>query len=125
MDFALTIDNQTGIAAMTFDQSEDGNLMNNIYLSLAIRKGSFFQNPGFGSRLHLLKRAKNTIRTEALAVEYCKEALQWLIDTARVSKFDFYTERDRTQNLNRLKMMIEATRPSGGTVTFTTFVEVA
>lgn len=123
MDFALTI-NQTGIAAMTFNQSEDGNLLNNIYLSLAVRKGSFFQNPNIGSRLHLLKRAKNTVRTEALAVEYCKEALQWLIDTARVSKFDYYTERDRTQNLNRLKIIIEATKASGGTVTFTTFVEV-
>ncbi len=124
MDFALTIDNQTGIASMTFDQAEDGNLLNNIYLSLVIQKGSFFQNPDFGSRLHLLKRAKNTERTAALAAEYCKEALQWLIDTGRASKIDIYTERDRTQNLNRLKILVEAIKADGDLVTFTTYVEV-
>ncbi len=124
MDYALQIDNQTGIASMTFAQAEDGNLLNNIYLSLVIRQGSFFQNPEFGSRLHLLQRAKNTARTEALAAEYCKEALQWLIDSGRVSKIDVYTERDRTQDLNRLKILVEATKADGGLVTFTHFVEV-
>ncbi len=125
MDFALTIDNQTGIASMSFDQAEDGNLLNNIYLSLAIRKGSFFQNPDLGSRLHLLQRSKNTGQTEALAAEYCREALQWLIDAVRVSKIDIYTERDRRQDVHRLRVLIEATKANGDLVTFTTFVEVA
>lgn len=107
---------------MTFEKATDGNFMNNIYLSLMIRKGSFFVNPNFGSRLHLLK--KNTERTEALAVEYCKEALQWLIDVGRASKIDISTERDRTQNLNRLKLLIESTKADGDVVTFAHFVEV-
>jgi len=123
MDFAIQIDS-AGLGRMTLDHAEDGNLLNNIYLSLMVRKGAFFQNMDFGSRLHLLQRAKNTAQTEALAIEYCREALAWLIDTGRVRKFDFYAERDRTQDLHRLKLLIEATRPDGGVVAFTTFVEV-
>jgi len=124
MDFALRIDNGTGIAWMTFDKAEEGNLLNNIYLSLAVRRGAFFQNPGFGSRLHLLKRGKNTPRTEAMGIEYCREALQWLIDVGRCSGFNIDAERDRSQNLNRLKLLIEATKADGDVVAFTHFVEV-
>lgn len=124
MDFRLEKDNTTGLAAMTFEEATDGNLSNNIYLSLMVKKGSFFQNPDFGSRLYLLQRSKNTPRTEALAVEYCKEALQWLIDVGRVTKFDFYTQRDKIENLYRLKILIVATKADGEQVSFTTFVEV-
>lgn len=124
MDFALQINNQTGIAQMTFEKAMDGNLLNNIYLSLMVRRGAFFQNPDFGSRLHLLKRAKNTERTEALAVEYCKEALQWLLDVGRVTKIEIITERDRSLNLDRLKLLVEATKADGDSVTFMTYVEV-
>ena len=125
MDFALLIENQSGIAAMTFEKASGGNLYNNIHLSLVIRRGSFFQNTDFGSRLHLLQRAKNTAQTEALAIEYCREALQWLIDARRVAKIDIYTERDRTQDINRLKLLVEATKTDGDVVSFTTFVRVA
>ena len=98
--------------------------MNNIYLSLIVRRGSFFQNTDFGSRLHLLKRAKNTEKTAALAEEYCKEALQWLIDTGRATKINVYTQRDRLQDLNRLKLLAEVTQADGRQVSFETFVEV-
>jgi phage gp46-like protein len=121
MDFKLDIDNQSGVASMTFEKTTDGNLSNNIYLSLVVQRGSWFQNPAFGSRLHLLQRAKNTLRTEALAVEYCKEALQWLIEAGRVTAFDFYTER---KDLHRLNIMIVATKADGKQVSFTTFMEV-
>jgi len=109
---------------VTFEQATGGNLANNIYLSLTVRKGSFFQNPDFGSRLHLLQRAKNTPRTEALAVEYCQEALAWLIDTGRVRKFEYFTERDKLQDPHRLKIIVEATKADGDVVSFTRFVEV-
>lgn len=124
MDFTLQIDNQTGLAQMTFEKAADGNLLNNVYLSLMVRKGAFFQSPDFGSRLHLLKRAKNTERTENLAVEYCKEALQWLIDVGRATKIEIFTERDRSLDLNRLRLLVEVTKADGDAVTFTTFVEV-
>ena len=123
MDFALTTD-QGLMAAMTFDKAVDGNLLNNIYLSLEIAVGSFFQNPAFGSRLHLLAREKNTARMEILAVEYCKEALAWLIDAGRVTKFDFETQRDKLEDRNRMKILIQATKANGDVVPFTKFVEV-
>jgi phage gp46-like protein len=122
MDFAIQID--SGFGQMSFDQAENGNLLNNIYLSLMVRRGAFFANLDFGSRLHLLQRAKNTPRTEALAIEYCKEALAWLIDAGRVKKFDFYTQRDRVQDFHRLKILIEASKADGDVVSFTAFVEV-
>jgi phage gp46-like protein len=124
MDFAINFDDRTGMAGMTFDKATDGNILNNIYFSLMIRKGAFFQNTDFGSRLHRLQRAKNTEKTASLAVEYCREALAWLIDAGRVRKFDFYTERDKVQDLHRLKILIEATKADGDVVSFTTFVEV-
>lgn len=120
MDFKIYAENAAG--QMTFDKAD--NIFNNVFLSLMIEKGSFFQNPEIGSRLHLLKRAKNTEKTAALAEEYCKEALQWLIDTGRAKKIDVFSQRDRLQDLNRLKLLIEVTQAGGRQVSFETFVEV-
>ena len=122
MDFAITIDNQTGIGQVTFEKAT--TIMNNIYLSLMVRRGSFFADTVFGSRLHLLQRAKNTDKTAQLAIGYAKEALQWMIDTGKASAVDVYAERDKTQNINRLKLLIEVTPVNGETVAFSTFVEV-
>jgi len=121
MDFRILTDDDA-MGRMTFDPAED--IMNNVYLSLVVRKGSWFQNPEFGSRLHLLQRAKNTEKTAALAEEYCKEALRWLIDTGRATRIDVHTQRDRTQDLHRLKLLVEVTQADGRQVSFGTFVEV-
>lgn len=122
MDFKINIEQGTGLGAMTFEKADD--IMNNVYLSLMVRRGSFFQNTDFGSRLHLLKRAKNTERTAALAEEYCKEALQWLLNIGRATKINVYTQRDRLQDLNRLKLLIEVTQADGRQLSFQTFTEV-
>lgn len=125
MDFAIEISTDgTASGEMTFDEAIDGNLMNNIYCSLMIRRGSWFVNPAFGSRLYLLQRAKNTERTAALAAEYCKEALRWLIDCGRATTVTVTTERDRTQDTGRLKAVVEVTKATGETTTFSTWVDV-
>jgi hypothetical protein len=41
MDFALLIDNRTGLAAMTFTKAT--TLMNNVFLSLMVKRGSFLR----------------------------------------------------------------------------------
>ncbi|PKN05562.1 MAG: hypothetical protein CVU74_01145 [Deltaproteobacteria bacterium HGW-Deltaproteobacteria-9] len=121
MDFAITT--ESGIGAMTFNKVE--TIMNNIYLSLVVARGSFFANTSFGSRLHLLQRAKNTDTTMRLAIDYCKEALQWMIDAGKASAVNVYAQRDRTEDLNRLKLLIEVTPYSGAApVAFSTFIEV-
>lgn len=123
MDFAITINNQTGGGQMTYEKVT--TLANNIYLSLKVDKGSFFAEPNFGSRLYLLRRSKNTPTTMRLAIDYCKEALQWLIDQGKASAVAVYAERDRTQDLHRLKLLIEVTPAySDEPVSFTTFIEV-
>ena len=121
MDFKILTD-EDAMGQMTFDPAED--IMNNVFLSLMVKRGSWFQNPDFGSRLHLLQRAKNTEKTAALAEEYCKEALRWLIDTGRATRIDVHTQRDRTQDLHRLKFIVEVTEANGRQVTFERFVEV-
>jgi phage gp46-like protein len=122
MDFALEINNQTGMAAMTFDKAE--TIMNNVWLSLTVKKGSFFADTEFVSRLHLLQRYKNTDSTVRLAEDYCKEALQWLLDSGKAKKVEAFAQRDRTQNLNRLKLLVEVTPVNGPVVSFETFISV-
>ncbi|OPY07261.1 MAG: Phage protein GP46 [Syntrophaceae bacterium PtaB.Bin095] len=123
MDFALEIDNTTGLAAMTFDKAD--TIQNNVWLSLTVRRGSFFANQDFGSRLHLLKRAKLTAATARLAEDYCWEALQWMLDSGKAAAVSVAAERDRTQNINRLKLLVEVTPASGDPVKFSAFVTVA
>ena len=109
-----------GQGQMTFEKAD--NIMNNIFLSIMIEKGSFFFNPEFG----LKKRPglKNIDRYAALLVEDCKAALQWIIDIGRAVKFDISTERDMQLDLNRLRLLIEATQVNGQIITFETFLEV-
>lgn len=120
MDFAILTNGITG--QMTFDPVTD--IGNNVWLSLEVDKGSFFQNPNFGSRLYLLKREKNTETTAALAVDYCKEALKWLLDTGRATNIDISYQRDVLENPNRLKVLIAVTQANGQQAGFTYFVEV-
>jgi phage gp46-like protein len=123
MDFAITIEDRTGLGSMTFEKAT--TLMNNVYLSLMVQQGSFFANTSFGSRLYLLRRAKNTETTKRLAMDYCREALQWLINSGKAIAIDVYAERDRTQDLHRLKLLIEVTPYTGAPpVAFSTFIEV-
>jgi phage gp46-like protein len=120
MDMAIET---TGvIGAMTWDKAT--TILNNVYLSLMVPRGGWWFNPEFGSRLHLLTRAKNTERTALLAREYCREALQWLLDTRRATAVEVEVERDRLQDLHRLKIVVRVTQADGSTVSFETFREV-
>ncbi len=123
MDFSITIDNSTGMAQMTFGKAE--TMMNNVWLSLMVQRGSFFANPDFGSRLYLLRRAKLTLATIRMAEDYCKEALQWLLDSGKASAVAVTAQRDTTESIYRLKLLVEVTPTSGEEpVSFTTFVSV-
>lgn len=122
MDFSLEINKQNGAAAMTFEKST--TIINNIWLSIMVKRGSFFADTEFGSRLHLLQRYKNTDATASLAEGYCKEALQWMLDSGKAKKIEVFSERDRTQNINRLKLLVEVTPMNGPAVSFETFIPV-
>lgn len=116
-DFGLNI---SGADADLDMETPCETLAVNVYLSLAVPRGSFFQNPDFGSRLHELARAKNSARTEGLAVEYVKEALQWLLDTGRATSVTVATEREKF----RLKLLVTVTQADGLAVEYERFLEL-
>lgn len=118
MDYAIVMNN--GQPEQTFEKA--GDIFNNIFLSLAIKKGSWWQDPDFGLRDR--GRMKNTEANARLIRQDHKEALQWIIDTGRATSIEVYVERDRSQDLNRLKILVEATQADGRKVTFETFKEV-
>lgn len=123
MDFAITIDNKTGVGAMTYEKAT--SIMNNIYISLAMQRGAFFANPSFGSRLYELSREKNTEKTMRLAIDYCKEALQWMIDRGKASAVNVWAERNKSQDLHRLNVLVEVTPSNGGEpVAYLIFINV-
>jgi len=118
MDFVMTL--QNGRPAMSFDKAD--TIFNNVYLSLTLRRGSWFQNPDFGSRLHLLK--KNTPRAAALAESYAREALRWLLDAGKATVITVTAQRDTLQDLHRLKLWVEVTQADGRLIAFDHYVEV-
>jgi phage gp46-like protein len=67
-----------------------------------------------GSRLWLLRRAKQTKETLQKAYDYLAEALQWLIDDGVVGRFDISTQWVRTSVLGA---QITAYKPDGTLLT--------
>lgn len=63
-----------------------------------------------GSRMWLLKRAKQTNQTQQLAYDYLAEALQWMIDDGVVARFDISVQWVRTSTLGAA---ITAYSPTG------------
>ncbi len=117
MDFKITTDGLVG--QMTWD--DETTIMNNIYLSLMVPRGAFFAAPQFGSRLHEI--TKTTAQSVALLKDYCKEAMQWLLDLGRARSIEVKTERD-ARDLNRINMRITVTQADGRVITFETFTRV-
>lgn len=116
MDFALEISGAE--ADLTWVPSAD--IGNNVWLSLMVPLGGFFARPGFGSRLHELAREKNTERARALAVQYAREALQWLVDLGRATAVDVAAERAESG----VNLLVEVTQADGQMVSYTQFVEI-
>lgn len=63
-----------------------------------------------GSRMWLLRRAKQTTQTLQLAYDYLAEALQWMVDDGVASRFDISTQWVRT---GMLGAVIVAWSPTG------------
>jgi len=103
------------------DFAKANNILNNIFLSIMIERGSFFFNTDFGSRLHLLK--KMTDRNVALAKSYIDEALQWILDTGKAKTIETRTERDLNVT-NRINFQVVATQANDAITTFESFIEV-
>jgi phage gp46-like protein len=66
-----------------------------------------------GSRLWLLRRRKLTTDVIAKAAEYCREALQWLIDDKIATSVEVAVERN---GIDRLDLQVIITRTNGTSV---------
>lgn len=119
MDYAITIgDNLAG--AMNFTPAE--GISNNVFLSLAVERGSFFHRPEFGLRRRY--RLKNTDTTAALIRHDYREALLWLVETGRASSVQVDVSRDRSIDLGRLSILVTVVQLNGTPLTFQFFREV-
>jgi phage gp46-like protein len=118
MDFAIDLTN--GYPGMTYEKAN--TILNNVYLSLSVVKGSFFAAPEFG--MSRRGRMKNTAENAKLIRDDAIFALQWLLDSKRATSVQVNTERDMSQDLYRLKLLVTVTQADGRRVSFEKFVEV-
>jgi phage gp46-like protein len=115
MDFQIQLNQGTNTGALVFAKNQD--IRTNIFLSLSINKGSFFQNKDFGCELFKIK--KITGPNILLAQQYVQDALQWLIQTGRATSITVIVEQDLIDR-NRLDIKISAIQPNGLIIKYTT-----
>jgi phage gp46-like protein len=116
VDFALILDSDGRPQASLSPADE---LHNAILLSLHIRRGSFFLNPEFGSRLHEIRTLSDG--DIALARQYVVECLEWLKTINRISNIDVHATPVRGGKLN---LIITLSRSNKADVTYETFYKV-
>jgi len=115
-DLVINIDSGKGQLTLGYGDS----LLNNVYLSLNIERGSWWYDVNFGSRFHLLRREKDTSSTRRRAVEYAEEALAWLVETKRATA----VSAEAMTVDGKLALYVTVTRPVGKPVVFLKFIPV-
>ena len=92
------------------DLAVRSDILNEIYLSLKIRLGSWYGNPARGSQLYTLKKmiVGGPDDTATRAKEMCQNALQWIVDAGRATSIDVETSVDPERVLSRLNIQITA-----------------
>lgn len=99
----------------------ENSLFNNIFLSLFVRKGSWFHNLQFGSELHLIK--KITDKSIKMAEQTCRDTLNWLITIGRAVKIDVSVNRI-PENKNAIGIYVSVQKPDASVDTFSWFYSV-
>lgn len=112
--------NLDGLATLMRGE-EENTILNNLYLSLAIRKGSWWIDPEFG--LDLPQGMKVTSATAADLRQRILKATAWIIRLGRARSIEVYTERDDI-NPGRINSAVRAVQADGREIQFSTFLEV-
>lgn len=115
-----TQDYDTSNGALVRDAS--GGLMNAIELRILVPLGSYWFDPNLGSKLFLLKRAKDLSNISQLAEQYALQALQGLLDDGRASAINITTEQPGN---GWLYMWINVTAATGQIITFSNSIQVS
>lgn len=124
-DFKLST--ETGTLTLDASGTEITGI-NNIIMSLAVKKGSWWFNPTFGSELHTLARAKATDSTAQLVKTYVQSALKWLISSGKLTSVTVITEiipSSGSAQRGRINYLVTAIAPAGNELSYSNFVEVA
>lgn len=74
-----------------YDGTAVHDLSNAVYLRITTPLGSYWADPGLGSKLYTLQREKALTRVRLLAEQYVREALQPLLFDGRADKLDVQT----------------------------------
>lgn len=117
------IDPATGdyIKTASGDIAASGDMMNNVYLSLKVKKGSDIDNPNFGME-GIPRKAVSSL--PVVAREKAQAALQWLLDTGRAERIDVEAELDDSTLTPRLLLHVTAWQ-GGQPEGYTIYKEVA
>lgn len=99
LDHMLSID--SGQPVMSFGCTD--SLANNLLLSLTVKKGSFFLDPGFGSRLHEISTTSEF--DVQLSIKHAEDATSWLVRTKKVISIQVSAERG--QNWIEMKLRVD------------------
>lgn len=89
--------------------SRTQTLANAVYLRLATPLGSYWADPTLGSKLHTLKREKDTARVAVLARQYAEQALAPLLDDGRAEQVSVTTTRRAPGWLDLHVQVVDAT----------------
>lgn len=112
MDFLVLSTDGLG-GEMSWDKAD--NLLTHIIMSLSTNRGTFFQDPAFGSRLFEIK--KLSPKALNLAQQYVEEALKWLLDTGKAEEITAYVERDNIDR-SRLNIRVQVAESDGNQITY-------
>lgn len=96
-------------------------LVTNMYLSLAVKRGSWWFNKEFGIRKDLI--TKISTNSKDIVRDVILEAFQWMIDAGKVRYFSIITELDISDS-TRINLDIKAEKTNGDIVKFATFMSV-
>lgn len=112
-----------GINPLTGDATGKriNTLANAVYLRLVTPLGSYWADPGLGSRLYTLRREKDRPRVGRLAVQYAEAALQPLLKDGRATSIKIGAEQPHS---GWLLLSVDVVQADGQTQTFTHNVRV-
>jgi phage gp46-like protein len=79
-----------------YDGTTTTELDNAVYIRITTPLGSYWADPGLGSRLHELQRELDLKSVEVKARKFIKDALQPLLDDKRADSIEIETEWPQT-----------------------------
>jgi len=123
-NISLTISDDTTTGVIALEMGDE--LLAAIWLSISVKKGSWWANRDFGSEVYKLRRAKYSETTKMKCKNYVEDSLAWLKTTGRADSIDVTVSDwlDTAGKIRGIVFQAVITKPDKTTVTFEDFVYV-